>query len=1064
MTFFDQILMRNNLNHHDGRALWKYNITENEFRNICTYFTTLERLPNLNRSKDLLLLFAYYWHNIYDGISTNTKENFFRSVLPNTNLDYDDLYRFSKEGLQLLNIPIIRKQNRLFFVTMLMQGGAPVNFFRNALKNPEHIYIRLLTTIIQENITSIAELDNLKHKDIFRPFFEIIERSDSFCECLIEIANDQDIFDDVFNSIENDTVKSIFIELKKHIRSNTKENIFKNTFFINDAINPKVKCEINLQKHIGISDFEELKECTSLNILLNEKDIGSYRLNANGNILLNDIPNYIIENSTLKESNTIELKYGDNTFRTFNFNSLNLDKLKFFRKSGNRFVYSQSLESTNGVLAISTQNFKTLNEAVINFNQGYYFYEITESVDLIQNDLEYFFNIKNIDFELLGQKDTRISNQEKKAVFTEWPTIETVTDNPNTNIYFKKGNSWVEQNDFERKEGLITGKIVVGNTEQLFKFVYVKEDTLKVSCNQFNPTIVNVNTADSINVQFYNKQIEIIEETNNFYKIELQDIQKEELDFDIKLTFKDNKQSVKLALKTPFEGIYLVDIRTNKHVNNFNDICFNRNSFLNYKLFIRSNDKIYTLKLSLSFNNKLNFKTDKYVINFADLLPFFNSLVGKVNIMHNDFKNESFRITFNNFDFIIIRLFSNFIDIKEEAEEEDRVYFELANPLIEETKLIAVPLISSYNEVLKEDNSILQSFELHQNERGCFLSNINEIFRTYRFNLFLIIEKGIEQKNKVRPSFIRMFADDRYNNNQYLLNLYQSTHDLMSSLNIEESPQNQVKEFWDIILFYTQICIENNLHFQTFNQLKVIAFNRELLAKFYVVCSDKLSNINFEKFERDFGIKFEWLSKEHYIDALEWYNSSFISIINERADVLHDNLCSTPDSNEKVNIIGELTNLEQLKEQFIERNYNSLVVYDTLNLYETNKGIGEEALLSKIGILMDNIKYKEHIFVRFNVDNQLINPIIANTRNSNVYNINHPIQILSFIKTNQKSKYFPIWLDDFDENLNYLEAPEKYFNNIERMEKNRRTLFDFYNLINTNNPTELKQLINYYTA
>ena len=65
MSFFNNILQANNLNKHDGRPLWKYLLSENDFDKLKQ---ELMRAGLFNIDpRDAALYYAEWWKRNYNG-------------------------------------------------------------------------------------------------------------------------------------------------------------------------------------------------------------------------------------------------------------------------------------------------------------------------------------------------------------------------------------------------------------------------------------------------------------------------------------------------------------------------------------------------------------------------------------------------------------------------------------------------------------------------------------------------------------------------------------------------------------------------------------------------------------------------------------------------------------------------------------------------------------------------------------------------------------------------------------------------------------------------------------
>ena len=127
MPIFEKLLEKYKLERHDGRPLWKYRISETEYKElkteVCESFSTRDKFPY----KESALLIAAWWSLEYKE-ETPSKEKILESIglnasIPEIKNKFDNAF---KCGMRLLNIEPIRINNKHHFRTLLVQGGLPI--------------------------------------------------------------------------------------------------------------------------------------------------------------------------------------------------------------------------------------------------------------------------------------------------------------------------------------------------------------------------------------------------------------------------------------------------------------------------------------------------------------------------------------------------------------------------------------------------------------------------------------------------------------------------------------------------------------------------------------------------------------------------------------------------------------------------------------------------------------------------------------------------------------------------------------------------------------------------
>ncbi len=208
MSFFPSLLIKKQLAKHDGRPLWKYFLTDQEYENLVAELNYVS--PLALDPRDACLFYAEWWKRNYSG-GKPSREEIFTSLNGNIKyrMDYKDFYKLSKQGANMLGIKWVSKQYTLYFRTLLLQGGLPLKHISENRGN----YQNFLLAVLEEQPETIEDF-------IFKP--HIINhlppssQNDIIYENCFEIVrsilNEEDQYDDLLTS--NDVLKTISGELK----------------------------------------------------------------------------------------------------------------------------------------------------------------------------------------------------------------------------------------------------------------------------------------------------------------------------------------------------------------------------------------------------------------------------------------------------------------------------------------------------------------------------------------------------------------------------------------------------------------------------------------------------------------------------------------------------------------------------------------------------------------------------------------------------------------------------------------------------------------------------------
>jgi hypothetical protein len=208
MSFFSLILQKNNLIKHDGRALWKYFLNDNDYAKLASELNYTE--IKFIDPRDVTLFYTQWWKKKYDG-GKPSKQHIFDALQGNIHykVNCEEFYKLAIKGAQMLGVKWIKKQYTLYFRTLLLQGGLPLG---HIAKNQGY-YQSFLLAVLEEQPETIEDF-------IFKP--EIVallpktSQNDLIYENCFEIVrsilNDESDYDELLTS--DDVIKSISNELK----------------------------------------------------------------------------------------------------------------------------------------------------------------------------------------------------------------------------------------------------------------------------------------------------------------------------------------------------------------------------------------------------------------------------------------------------------------------------------------------------------------------------------------------------------------------------------------------------------------------------------------------------------------------------------------------------------------------------------------------------------------------------------------------------------------------------------------------------------------------------------
>jgi hypothetical protein len=247
MDFFYKILQEHNLERHDGRALWKYNISELQYKELKAIIAK-SRFNHLH-PRDVILFYAHWWKFEYNG-GRLSKSELYQSLPIEQALEFndEDLYRLAKKGANILRVKWIRRQNTLYFRSLLLQGGLPL---KHISENHGH-YFKFLSAVLELQPESVEDFADKNEVTSILPFSSRNEVVFESCfEIVKAILNDDNSFDELFST--NETLAKINYGLKQK-----KNTLTRRTHLSKPKVYWLLKREgeddASIYLHIGLAD------------------------------------------------------------------------------------------------------------------------------------------------------------------------------------------------------------------------------------------------------------------------------------------------------------------------------------------------------------------------------------------------------------------------------------------------------------------------------------------------------------------------------------------------------------------------------------------------------------------------------------------------------------------------------------------------------------------------------------------------------------------------------------------------------------------------------------------
>lgn len=863
MSFFQSLINQHGLNRHDGRPLWKYNLSENDFQKL------KETLRFKNHftidPRDAALYYAEWWKSNYNG-GKPSKQEIFDSLEGNLTFYFnaEDFYQSARKGAQILGLRWIKKQNTLYFRTLLLQGGLPI---RHIAEN-QGFYQDFLLAVLDEQPETIEDF-------IFKP--EIIShlpassQNDLIYENCFEIVKsileEENIYDDLLSS--NEVLREITDKLR--IRKQTlvrRERLSKpqNYWLLNfEKEKPELYLRIGFASSYNDASLSNIfgfdATQREYQFYLNEELICTFRKMLNGNYKTDwqqqqdrywngesNLPYAYI----IKEGKKIEVKDFIQTIPNMYEPSL---WTKHSEEEWRLLKGNGASDKEAAILFPGEWHSETIPELINIYEYQLYWIPFEGEVQISLEDeiRTYKSEVKSFDWTILSQKPNWMLKSSMPVVYKK-PKIVVYDENNKAlpesrySLWVKSrqgGNIWQELSSIRfLSAGCIDLKIEKDGViayDLFFNISGLQLEFLEKSIDQATLKIVN---NDSF--EFKLDETEVldieIEESRNTFSLKLK-TEFSKIPTGVKGSVGlRNKKKLYFEMVSPFEGMVIIDkdgkiIAPEEQLSLANLYGLRILSTPNKETLVRIKNKI---KGDVKINKEIaeasypliSFKEDILRLYYLQDAMDYRNKVSIELIEGRDVKNYE------------VSLFTHNLNVEEQFDNKLNLYNEE-----DEIELYAIPLNCSAEGI--------DLIPIHKETEFYKIPN-TEITKQF------VVISSIQDGKQLMPRFVNLDQDYQ---GQYKEERIDGYHSLLASESFEH-------EIWKQTLAYFNLCKENELPFSTFDQIIAISRSSEVAAKafFYLgvnqVDSDDYIQKSILDLERDIGFCFHWIKKEDWLSAL----------------------------------------------------------------------------------------------------------------------------------------------------------------------------------------------------
>ncbi len=862
MSFFRQLQNQNRIPSRNEFSLWKINLSEEDIERLTTdlQYATLDQID----PRDVTIYYSLWWKNHYNG-GAPSKQDVFESLEGNSryNLDVEKFYRLAKLGAQMLGIKWIKKQNTLYFRTLLLQGGLPISH----IAANQGTYQNFLLAVLEEQPETIEDF-------IFKPeIIGILPKSsqndiiyENCFEIVKSIINKEDIYDDLLSS--NEVLKSISTQLKirrqslvPKARLSKPQNYWLLSF---EKEKPSILLRIGFAASYNVASLTNILgfEATEreYQFYLNERLICVFRRMLNGNFQTDwyqqldqhwdgesNLPYaYIIENGRKTE------------IKDFIQTIPNLHEPSLWTKYSEtewRLVKGSGTSDKEAAILFPMQwhsDLPSLKVSIYGYDLSWSIFEGEIQISLDEEIRKYRSEVNSFDWTIISQKPNWMLKSSMPVV-QKTPKI-IVYDENNKALPNERYKVWVKRRQYIEaweelsrlkfihlgclelkieKEGLVAYDSFFNLGNLQVDFLHKSIDKAKLELRNNNSFEFKLDNSPILN---------IVEENSKFL-------------FEVKTEFSKipngikgsvgirSKKKLYFEMLSPFEGMAIVDkeghiIETKEPLSLTNLYGLRILSTPNKETIVRLRNKI-----------KSDVKINKEITDTSYPLISFKEDITRLYYLQDamDYRNKVSieLIEGKEVKTYEISLFSHNLNVDNQFENN----FTLYNSE-DELDLFAIPLNCETEEIV-----LLPMFRQ---------ADVYKIPNTEITNQFVVISP-IQNGNQLMPRFVNLNEDFEGQSKDQRIEEY---HTQLASESFEH-------KIWKEVLAYFNLCLENEIPFSTFDQIKAISRSSDVSARAFLYLG--INQINSDEFiqkailelERDLGFCFHWIKKEDWFLAAE---------------------------------------------------------------------------------------------------------------------------------------------------------------------------------------------------
>lgn len=876
MSFFSTLLLSKNLPKHDGRPLWKYMLTNEEFENLLKELKFAR--PLSVDPRDVALYYAEWWKKNYHG-GKPSKQEIFNSLRGSLRFDInqEEFYKLAVTGARMLGVKWISKQNTLYFRTLLLQGGLPLTH----ISENQGKYQDFLLAVLDEQPETIedfifkSQIINLlpissQNDIIYENCFEIVK----------SILNDENIYDELLCSSE----ALITITKKLKIRKQQLERKQRLSKPKNYWLLSIKDDKIGITLRIGLADIYTSE---SLSNILGFEAIGKeYQFYVNEELIcvFRKMINGYFKTDWYNQQNQ-EWNGVSNLPYTYVINDGEKHEITdFIETIPNLKEPSLWSRFSDNEWRLIKGNGTSNKEAAILFPFDWYSNLLTMGLSLYEEQLswltfegeveicnqqlvrKYLSGVNSFEWTIVSKKPAWMLKASMPVV-NSIPNVIIYDENSNrlpdskSKIWIRKHNSnetWEELKNLHHiSTGCIDIKIEKDDLIAYDMFYNIGNLQAKYLNKSIDNAEIEIRNSDSFEFKLDESPLIKIQQSNNNFSLKV-NTEYSKIPTSIKGSVgKRNQKKLYFEMTSPFEGMAITNaegkiIAEEEKLTLANLYGLRILSTPNSGALLRiknrlKNEVIITKEIKESSQPVISFIEEiTRLFYLADAMDFKNKV--SLELIEGS-KSKTYEVTG----------FSHTLNVEEQFQNNVSLYLSE-----DELDLYAIPLNC------KSEN--IELIPLAKNE------SIYTIPYTEITDQFIIIS-SVENGKQLMPRFV--------NTNEEFVGISKEERiDYFHSLLLEENFESQI---WKQLLTYFNVCIKNHLPFSTFDQLRAISRSSKVAARafLYIGINQEETDYFIQKaipeMEKDLGFCFHWIKKEDWEIVLteldDLYNNQYFEQI-----------------------------------------------------------------------------------------------------------------------------------------------------------------------------------------